>query len=148
MNRSVLLAGLLVLLLGCAGRAPAPDAGLLDPDTEATLRAIKSAIVDGHRTRNRASLDSLYAEDYLAVNADGTTRTKADLLGNLDQGDEMLEGRYELRNIRRTGDIAIASGHGRMVYREGDSTSVAEYDSVNLFARRDGRWVYLGAYLP
>lgn len=122
---------------------------MADAATAAAVRAVKAGIVEGHRTRNRAALDRLYAADYTALDARGGVRGKQALLDGLATDPEMAEGRYDLRAIRRWGTIAVASGHGRMVYRNPDgSTRVSEYDSVNVFEERNGRWVYLAAFLP
>ena len=97
----------------------------------------------------RAAVDQLYAESYTALDVRGGLRTKADLLSALPTDPEMVEGRYDLTHVRRWGAIAVASGHGRMVYRNGDgSTRVSEYDSVNVFEQRDGKWWYVAAFLP
>jgi ketosteroid isomerase-like protein len=130
--------------------ATQPDAELLaDAATRQAVTHLKQSIVDGHRTRDRAGLDRLYAEDYTALDARGGLRTNADLLNALPGDPEMVEGRYELTRVRRWGAIAVASGHGRMVYRNPDgSTRVSEYDSVNVFQERDGRWWYVAAFLP
>jgi hypothetical protein len=138
---------LLCLLIHTACDRPAP-AGPVDEDTLAELRAIKGAIVQGHRTRDRASLDTLYPEDYVVTDADGEVRRKGDLLTGLAEGPEMVEGHYELHRGHRWGNMAVASGRGRMVYRSGDSTRVAEYNSVNVFERRQGRWRYVAAFVP
>lgn len=139
--------GVLLVAAGCrpgggGGGAPVDDA------TARELGELKNAIVEGHRTRDRAALDQLYAEDYVASDPRGGLRTKADLLEGLATGPEMLEGAYALTAARRWGDVAVAAGHGRMVFRDADSTRVVEYDSVNVFERRDGRWWYVAAYLP
>jgi hypothetical protein len=50
---------------------------------------------------------------------------------------------------RRWGNVAVATGRGRMVYRNPDgSTRVSEYYSFNVFEQRDGRWLYSAAFLP
>lgn len=117
--------------------------------TREAVSAVKRGIVEGHRKRDRAALDQLYAESYTATDARGGLRTKADLLASLPTDPEMVEGRYELTRVRRWGRIAVASGHGRMVYRNGDgSTRVSEYDSVNVFEQREGKWWYVAAFLP
>ncbi len=142
--RAVML-GLLLAAAGCrSGGGGAP----LDHATARELGELKQAIVEGHRTRDRAALDQLYAEDYVASDPRGGLRTKADLLDGLATGPEMLEGAYTLTAARRWGDVAVAAGHGRMVFRDADSTRVVEYDSVNVFEWRDGRWWYVAAYLP
>jgi ketosteroid isomerase-like protein len=138
------------VLGGVATGAAMQRADLLaDAATRDAVTAVKRAIVEGHRTRNRQALDQLYAESYTAFDARGGLRTKADLLSALPTDPEMVEGRYDLTRVRRWGSIAVASGHGRMVYRNGDgSTRVSEYDSVNVFEQRDGRWWYVAAFLP
>ena len=51
--------------------------------------------------------------------------------------------------VRRWGNVAVANGHGRIVYRNPDGTTrVSEYDSVNVFEQRQGRWYYVAAFLP
>ena len=139
------------LLAGSAlTAARAQHASLMADDaTRAAVAEVKRGIVEGHRTRNRAALDRLYAESYTALDAGGGLRTKADLLAALPTDAEMVEGRYDLTRVRRWGSIAVASGHGRMVYRNPDgSTRVSEYDSVNVFEERGGRWWYVAAFLP
>lgn len=102
---------------------------MADAVTRAAVTAVKQGIVAGHRTRDRAALDRLYADDYTALDARGGIRHKHDLLDALPSDPEMLEGRYTLTSVRRWGTVAVASGHGRMVERQ-------------------GRWWYLAAFLP
>ena len=122
---------------------------MADEETRKAVTAVKQAILAGHKARDRAALDKLYADDYTAIDAKGEVTTKAQLLAGLANGPEIVEGRYELIAIRRWGDIAVANGHGHIVYRNPDgSTRVSDYDSVNVFERRDGRWLYTAAFLP
>lgn len=147
--RTALTLALGIAIGSAATAALQPSSLLADADTRTAVARVKEGIVSGHRTRNRAALDALYAENYTALDARGGLRTKADLLGALPNDAEMLEGRYTIGQVRRWGNIAVASGHGRMVYRNTDGSSrVSEYDSVNVFEERDGRWWYVAAFLP
>ncbi|MCL4813828.1 MAG: DUF4440 domain-containing protein [Vicinamibacteraceae bacterium] len=142
---------LLGVVAGAALVLASPESRSLfaDAETRRAVAAVKQGIVDGHRTRDRRALAALYADDYTALDGTGGVRAKSDLLDGLASAPEMIEGRYELRAVRRWGNIAVASGHGRMLYRQPDgSTRVAEYDSVNVFELRDGRWQYVAAFLP
>ena len=122
---------------------------LADQQTRDAVTRFKQGIVQGHRLRDRSSLATLYSEDYTAIDARGRLRTKQDLLQALPTDPEMVAGNYDLTSVRRWGSLAVASGHGRMVYRNADgSTRVSEYDSVNVFEERDGRWWYVAAFLP
>ena len=122
---------------------------LADDETRAAVTAVKNAIVTGHRARDAAALSALYADDYTAIDSTGAVRTKADLLKALPTDPEMSDGRYDLIAVRRWGDIAVASGHGHLVYRNTDGSSrVSDYYSFNVFERRNGRWLYVSAFLP
>ena len=147
----MLMAMLLGLLLGSTVSMAAVDGTTLlaDSDTREAITRLKQAIVAGHRRCDRAALEALYAEDYTAQDAHGGVRTRAQLLDALPTDPEMVEGRYEITTARRWGAVAVPSGHGRMVYRSADgSTRVSEYDSVNVFEQRNGRWWYVAAFLP
>jgi ketosteroid isomerase-like protein len=120
-----------------------------DAATKAAVTEVKRAIVEGHRLRDRASLDRLYADDYTAIDGKGVVRSKQDLLDALPSDPSMVEGRYDLIAVRRWGAIAVATGRGRMRYANADgSTRVSEYYSFNVFEQRDGRWMYAAAFLP
>lgn len=118
-------------------------------DVRAAVTAVKQGIVDGHRRKDRAALDALYADDYAALSADGSVRTKAELLAGLPTDPVMVSGGYELTAVKSWGDTVVASGKGRFQYRNADgSTRNSEYASVNVFQKRNGRWVYVAAFFP
>ncbi len=145
---ATLLAGIL-LGAGATAGTGARQGWAADEATKAAVTAVKQAIVAGHQRKDRAALDRLYADDYTAISRAGTVRTKADLLQALPTDPEIVEGRYDLIAVRRWGPIAVATGHGHLVYRNADGSSrVSDYDSFNVFEQRDGRWVYAAAFLP
>jgi ketosteroid isomerase-like protein len=139
-----------VLLASVVASASAgPDPSAADAETRSAVTAVKQGILAGHKARDRGALDRLYADDYTATDAKGEVLTKRDLLEGLAAGPEIVEGAYDLVTVRRWGDVAVANGHGRIVYRNADGTTrVSEYDSVNVFERRNGRWYYVAAFLP
>lgn len=127
----------------------AMQGGPADAATKAAVTEVKRAIVEGHRTRDRATLDRLYTDDYTAINGQGAVRSKQELLDALPTDPAMLEGRYDLIAVRRWGLIAVATGRGHLVYANPDgSTRVSEYYSFNVFEQRDGQWRYAAAFLP
>ena len=139
----------LLLAVGALATAEAQDASAADPETVRAVTAVKKGILAGHKARDRAALDRLYAESYTATDAKGEVTTKKELLDGLASGAEIVEGAYDLIKVRRWGNVAVANGHGRIVYRNADgSTRVSEYDSVNVFELVNGRWYYVAAFLP
>jgi len=142
---------LLGITLGAVGAAAlgAVPVGPADEATKAAVQEVKRGIVAGHKAKDRAALDRLYADDYTAIDAKGAIRTKQDLLAALPTDAEIAEGQYDLIAVRRWGTLAVATGRGHLVYRNADgSTRVSNYYSFNVFEQRDGRWVYSAAFLP
>jgi ketosteroid isomerase-like protein len=126
-----------------------PDPAAADAETTRAVTAVKKGILAGHKARDQAALDRLYADDYTATDSKGEVITKTELLDGLASGPEIVEGAYDLVTVRRWGNVAVANGHGRIVYRNPDGTTrVSEYDSVNVFEQRQGRWYYVAAFLP
>ena len=122
---------------------------LADEETRAAVTEVKRAIVSGHRAKDATALSALYGDDYLAIDSKGVARTKADLLKALPTDADISDGRYDLIAVRRWGDLAVASGRGHLVYRNPDGSSrVSDYYSFNVFERRNGRWMYVSAFLP
>lgn len=149
MRMMLTLVGGVILGASLSTLAVGQAAWMADAATVQAVSRVKEAIVEGHRKKDPTALDALYAADYTAISAGRDVRSKTDLLAGLATDPEMVEGRYELHAVRRWGSVAVASGHGRIVYRNADgSTRVSEYDSVNVFELRNGRWWYVAAFLP
>jgi ketosteroid isomerase-like protein len=120
-----------------------------DEETRRAVTAVKQAIVAGHKARDAAALDRIYADDYTATDSNGATRTKRELLAGLKTDPEIVEGRYDIIAVRRWANIAVGTGRGHLLYRNPDgSTRVSDYYSFNVFERRDGQWRYAAAFLP
>ena len=145
---ATLLAGIVIGAVGMTALAAVP-VGPADHATKAAVTEVKRGIVAGHKARDRASLDRLYADDYTAIDSKGAIRTKQDLLQALPTDAEIVEGQYDIIAVRRWGNMAVATGRGNLVYRNADgSTRVSNYYSFNVFEKRDGHWVYSAAFLP
>ena len=145
---TTLLVGIAMGAFGMAVVAAVP-VGPADEATKAAVQDVKRGIVAGHKAKDRAALDRLYADDYTAIDSKGAIRSKRDLLNALTSDAEIAEGQYDLIAVRRWGNVAVATGRGHLVYRNADgSTRLSNYYSFNVFEQRDGRWVYSAAFLP
>ena len=145
---TTLLVGMAIGAAGMAAAASVP-VGPADHATKTAVMEVKRGIVAGHKAKDRAALDRLYADDYTAIDAKGAIRTKQDPLQALPTDAEISEGQYDLIAVRRWGNIAVATGRGNLVYKNPDgSTRVSNYYSFNVFEQRGGRWVYSAAFLP
>ena len=143
---TMLLAALAVSgILATDGSAP-------DEATRRTLSEMKAAVVKAFVARDRAALERIYSDDYVATDASGETRTKAVELSRLGGGNDTLEsGRYDIVSIRMyaNGTVAVMNGHGHLVWRTPNgATRNSDYYSFNVFEKRNGEWKYVAAFLP
>jgi ketosteroid isomerase-like protein len=145
---AALLAGI-VIGAGGATLALQSDRLLADQQTRDAVADVKRRIVQGHMKRDAVALSALYGDDYTAIDAKGVVRTKQDLLNALATDPEIVKGQYDLIAVRRWGNLAVATGRGQLLRRLGDgSSSPFDYYSFNVFELRNGRWVYVAAFLP
>ena len=141
-----LLAALAVSgLLAGAGSVP-------DEATRRALTQMKAEVVKAFVAKDRAALERIYADDYVATDAAGQTRTKDVELSRLGGGSDTLEsGRYDVVSIRlyANGTMAVMNGHGHLVWRSPNGTTrKSDYYSFNVFEKRNGEWKYVAAFLP
>ena len=134
-----------------AASGVAADGFFADSATVEAVSAVKSRVVRAYVERDAAALERIYGDDYTAIEADGTVRTKADELASIRKAgrERLVDGRYDLTAVRRFGNVVVAKGRGRLTYKGADGAArESAYDSLNVFEYRDGRWVYVAAFLP
>lgn len=149
-------AALLVLTLQTNGARAAPPSPTRPAATESdesvrkALTELKAKVVQAFIHRDRAALERIYADDYVATDSEGKVRTKKDELAQLGADPDRLEsGRYDVVAIRVYGNVAVMSGQGHLTWRKADgSTRRSDYYSFNVFEKRNGEWKYVAAFLP
>jgi ketosteroid isomerase-like protein len=165
MRRSLAVLGLPFLLVspaaGAALRVPTgasfttlmegggAEAG--EDETRRALTDLKAQVVKAFVDKDKAALDRIYADDYVATDSKGAMRTKRDEIARVDGGggDTLVSGRYDVVSVRVYGDVAVMSGHGHLTWRRADGTSRnSDYYSFNVFERRGSQWKYVAAFLP
>ena len=138
---------LALLMFAVGSLAPPSDA---DEATRRALTEMKQQVVRAFIEKDKDALERIYADDYVATDAQGNTRTKRDEISRLGAGgDTLLSGRYDVVAIRIYSGVAVMSGHGRLTWRSADGTTRnSAYYSFNVFERRRGEWKYVAAFLP
>jgi ketosteroid isomerase-like protein len=142
MNRGVRTnvgATLLLSLLATLCPAGAADRSA----DEAALREIKEVLWPrAYFTQDARLLDRILADEFESVDGDGNLSTKKQELEwvskNKPNYDSLTFGIRRLEIIG--GDTAIVSGMGTIRGRNEKGPYVGEYQSTNIFIKRDGVW--------
>ena len=132
----------LAWLLSCSAFAGSAFAADRSAD-EAALREIKQVFWPrAYFTQDTKLLDRILADDFQSVDGDGNWSTKAEELDWVSKNKPAYDD-FEFR-IRRL-DIfdngtAIVAGTGTIRAKDDKGPYVMEYQSSNVFIKRDGTW--------
>jgi ketosteroid isomerase-like protein len=133
---------LLLFLILAAGTSG--DQSALNSSDEQELMRLEQAYNDAQVKRDRATLEQLWADDYLYTHSNGAVMTKAQDIDDTMSGEMAWRAaHFDDMKVRRYGDVAVVTG--RLVM-EGRAVRYASGPRrfTDLFVRRNGRWQLVG----
>ncbi|MEO1235006.1 MAG: nuclear transport factor 2 family protein [Myxococcota bacterium] len=142
---------MVVLLFSACARGTATRSPSRDPSKiRASISKVKEGIVRAYVDLDARALEELYTEDFTVSDGDGKQRTKADELAWVRgaESSSLVEGRYEITDLRIYGDLVVASGQAHMVRKTPEGPEPYSYRSFNVFRFEEGRWRYAAAFTP
>ena len=145
MKRAAVLVGALLVVLGVIpARAQESDATV--EEVRQALARYREAVLKA----DTAELSRTWSDDYKFVNPRGEALTKAQRLENFSSGGTQLTAieDSEQIEIRSLGDdAAVAMGRVRLEGKYSGQESTADYRSLMVWVKKDGRWQIVAAQL-
>ena len=138
--------GVLVLAWSCivpqmvrAAEAPAQDSGEVE-----TLKRLGQQMGDAMVARDIATLDRIFADDWVSVGASGKVATKESVLQGFKSGGDTLDS-FVLgpMDVLVLGNIASVKGTVTEKRHHGDKDASGEFVYMDLLEKRAGRWVVI-----
>lgn len=137
-----------LILVVCA--AVAMTVPVLAADDEATLRHLKEVLwPKAYAEQDVALLESILAEEFQMVDADGIWSTRADEIEwvrNNAPSYESLVFEVKRLDVFENG-TAIVAGEGTVKGRGENGPTVTKYQSTNVLIKRDGRWRAIASHV-
>ena len=135
----------LITLLMVVGLATAGFGGPAD----AELKAIEQQWMDAYMKGDAAALKNIEAEDFTIVEPDGTVSTKADDLKSVtDKKFVLKSATMSDFKCRMLGDNhALVTATFKMSGSEDGNEFSGEYRGMDVFEKKDGKWVAVAAQL-
>ena len=134
MNRMLLAAALLALVVPAPGRAD-------DADAEKQVASLAKQSTEAASKGDMKTLDAILADDFVAINPFGELVTKAEHLKWMKDGTlrfDSIESSEE--KVRVYGDAAVLTERGRVkVTFKGRSESLSVRNS-EFYAKQGGKW--------
>lgn len=142
--RALAIVLLLVHLLGAASAFASDRAA-----DEAALRELKEVLwPKAYFTQDVKLLDRILADEFQSVDGEGAWSTKAeelDWVAKNKPGYDSLT--FKIRRLEIINDTAIVAGTGTIRGKDEDGPYVGEYESTNIFMKRDGIWRAIASHV-
>jgi ketosteroid isomerase-like protein len=108
---------------------------------EAILEQLERDWVDALTRGDAAALDRIWDDGFIFTDPSGRTLSREECLSGLESGDLKIEVAEILRiRVKIAGDTGIVLGFIALKGRARQTQYDGEYDFLDVYARRDGRW--------
>ena len=116
--------------------------------TEQELKTLESDWKGAVVKRDNATLQRLYADDYLSTDSEGAVWNKADDIDIDTNGLFRLES-FKLAdlNVRVYGDVALVTGHLSLTGTSDQRELSGQFRFTDVFVKRIGRWQVVSSQL-
>jgi len=133
----------LAAFLACLLAAAMPTGSADATDDEAALRELKTVLWPrAYFTKDVKLLDRILAEEFQSVDDEGSWSSKAEEITWLSNNRPTYDSlTFKIRRLEVfNGDTAIVAGTGTIRGKDQSGEYVGEYQSSNIFIKRDGTW--------
>jgi ketosteroid isomerase-like protein len=105
------------------------------------LNQIQQRLIKAWVSKDRATINSILADDWVVTDPGGRVLTKAQVMVEFDSGERQLEsGAIDEVKVRLFGDVAVVTGRTAATGSyQGNRVSVKMRFS-DVFVKRNGRW--------
>ncbi|HEV7513008.1 MAG TPA: nuclear transport factor 2 family protein [Candidatus Acidoferrum sp.] len=129
----------LVLAAAMPVQAEQPKADS-DAAISQTLQAMEQAWLDAEKNNDAAAFEQIVADDWIAVNPDGKSQTKAERAAEIKTAHVVSATLGDMR-VRVFGDTAVVTGTDDEITMTDGKKSGDHYVWTDVFLKRNGKWL-------
>ena len=129
----------LVLAAAMPVQAEQPKADS-DAAISQTLQAMEQAWLDAEKNNDAAAFEQIVADDWIAVNPDGKSQTKAERAAEIKTAHVVSATLGDMR-VRVFGDSAVVTGTDDEITMTDGKKSSDHYVWTDVFLKRNGKWL-------
>jgi uncharacterized protein (TIGR02246 family) len=141
------LAVAILLVCACAGLAFAQPqtpaaAPAKAPSVSDTIKQLERDWTDASKANDADKLSQILADDWVGIGPDGSKETKQSVLADMKSGASTLTS-FELgpMDVKVLGNVAVCQGSDTEKSTTKGKDSSGKYVWMDVFVRRDGKWV-------
>jgi len=129
----------LVLAAAVPVQAEQPKADS-DAAISQTLQAMEQAWLDAEKNNDAAAFEQIVADDWIAVNPDGKSQTKAERAAEIKAAHISSATMGDMK-VRVFGDTAVVTGTDDEITMTDGKKSSDHYVWTDVFLKRNGKWL-------
>lgn len=147
---ALIIAGVLLSVASCAQSpetattSPSPAAASKPNPSENPEPAIRKLVTERDQaiqSADVATIDRIYADDYISTSNTGLLRTKAQVIEDFKTGALKIEAiSSDDVNVRQHGDTVIVTGRMTSKGKDRDREVSGENRFTQVYVRKNGRW--------
>lgn len=140
--------GVVALMLASTGNAADTQARPLGESVNRIFELIEEDWANALVAGDKAGLARYEAPEYTLVTATGATLTRAQSDGELLNGNQHFDA-LQISDVeaRCSGNLAVVTGHARSRENYRNQDNSGDYEFIDVFVRRHGRWMAVHAQL-
>ena len=105
-----------------------------------TLQAMEQAWLNAEKNHDAAAFEQIVADDWIAVNPDGKSQTKAERAAEIKTAHVVSATLGDMR-VRVFGDTAVVTGTDDEITMTDGKKSSDHYVWTDVFLKRNGKWL-------
>jgi len=138
------LVGAVLLVSACVGlafaQAQTPPAK--GPSVAEAVKQLEHDWVDATKAGDTDKLGQILADDWAGIGSDGSKQTKQSYMADWKSGKSKLESfEFGPLDVKVMGSVAVVQGSDTEKSTTNGKDSSGKYAWMDVFARRDGKWV-------
>lgn len=138
------LVGAVLLVSACVGlafaQAQTPPAK--GPSVAETVKQLEHDWVDATKAGDTDKLGQILADDWAAIGYDGSKQTKQSYMADWKSGKSKLESfEFGPMDVKVLGSVAVVQGSDTEKSTTNGKDSSGKFAWMDVFAKRDGKWV-------
>ncbi|WP_447728195.1 nuclear transport factor 2 family protein [Sphingomonas koreensis] len=143
-----MIEALALLLAAPAAASPAPPVQAAATTEAAVLEKLNHDWLTAYRTRDRAALDRILADDFEAIYPGGRVLRKADLLASVSSTTRTITKiSWDNLKIMVFGDVAMVAARSHIEGTGPDGAYATSNDYADVYVKRGGTWRAISAHV-
>jgi ketosteroid isomerase-like protein len=138
------LVGAVLLVSACVGPAfaQAQKAPAKGPSVAEGVKQLEHDWSDAMKAGDTDKLGQILADDWVGIGYDGSKETKQSYLAELKSGKSKLESfEFGPMDVKVLGSVAVVQGSDTEKSTTNGKDSSGKFAWMDVFAKRDGKWV-------